>query len=97
MASSWQRKEAEFTSHKQLRTQTTPMTALQANTPAQAEILDRAAVGIGLHDNADMTEYVCYNQSGDVYTLNGSSLKVVDKFTYLGSNVLSTETDTTRD
>ena len=26
-------------------------------------------------------------------TLNGSSLKLVDKFIYLGSNVSSTETD----
>ena len=31
---------------------------------------------------------------GDISTLNGSSLKLVDKFTYLGSSVSSTETDT---
>ena len=30
---------------------------------------------------------------GDISTLNGSSLKLVDKFTYLGSSVSSTETD----
>ena len=29
----------------------------------------------------------CFNQSSNVYTLNGGSLKVVDKFTYLGSSV----------
>ena len=29
----------------------------------------------------------------DISALNGSSLKLVDKFTYLGSSVLSTETD----
>ena len=34
-----------------------------------------------------------YNQTGDISTLNGSSLKLVDKFTYLGSSVSSTETD----
>ena len=33
------------------------------------------------------------NQTGDISTLNGSSLKLVDKFTYLGSSVSSTETD----
>ncbi len=32
-------------------------------------------------------------QTGDISTLNGSSLKLVDKFTYLGSSISSTETD----
>ena len=36
---------------------------------------------------------MCFNQTSDVSTLNGSSLKLVDKFTYLGSSVSSTETD----
>ena len=30
---------------------------------------------------------------GDISTLNGGSLKLLDKFTYLGSSVLSTEND----
>ena len=64
--------------------------ALLANTPAQAETLihslKRAAGDIGLHVNADKTEYMCFNQSGDISTLNSCSLKLVDKFTYLGSN-----------
>ena len=71
--------------------------ALLANTPAQAETLlhslERAAAGISLHVNAHKTEYMCFNQTGAISTLNGSSLKLVDKFTYLGSSVLSTETD----
>ena len=33
------------------------------------------------------------NQIGDISTLNSSSLKLVDKFSYLGSSVSSTETD----
>ena len=33
------------------------------------------------------------NQTGDIHTLNGSSLKLIDKFTYLGNSALSTETD----
>ena len=37
---------------------------------------------------------MCYNQTGDISTLDGTSLKLVDKFTYLGSNVSSTEKDT---
>ena len=71
--------------------------ALLANAPAQAETLlhslERAAASIGLHVNAHKTEYMCFNQTGDISTLNGSSLKLVDKFTYLRSSVSSTETD----
>ena len=36
---------------------------------------------------------MCYNQTGDISTLEGTSLKLVDKFTYLGSSVESTEKD----
>ena len=43
--------------------------------------------------HAHKTEYVCFNQTGDISTLNGSSLKLIDKFTYLGSSVSSIETD----
>ena len=71
--------------------------AILANTPDQAETLlhslERAAAGIGLYVNAHKTEYMCYNQTGDVSTLEGTPLKLVDKFTYLGSSVESTEKD----
>ena len=36
---------------------------------------------------------MCFSQTGDISILNGSSLKLVDKFTYQGSSVSSTETD----
>ena len=36
---------------------------------------------------------MCYNQAGDISTLEGTPLKLVDKFTYLGSSVESTEKD----
>ena len=39
------------------------------------------------------TEYMCYNQTGDISTLDGTPLKLVEKFTYLGSSVASTEKD----
>ena len=62
-----------------------------ANTPNQAETLlhslEWATAGIGLHVNAHKTEYMCYNQTGDISILDGTSLKLVDKFTYLGSSV----------
>ena len=61
-----------------------------ANTHNQAETLlhslERAAAGIGLFVSAHKAEYMCYNQTGDISTLDGTSLKLVDKFTYLGSN-----------
>ena len=53
----------------------------------------RAAAGIGLYVNAHKTEYMCFNQTGDISTLDGTPLKLVDKFTYLGSSVESTEKD----
>ena len=44
--------------------------ALLANTLAQTEILlhslERAAAGIDIHVNADKTEYMCFNQRGDI-------------------------------
>ena len=55
--------------------------------------MERAVAGIGLCVNAYKTEYVCFNQTGDVSTLSVSSLKLVDKFTYQGSSVSSTEKD----
>ena len=36
---------------------------------------------------------MCFNQRDNLSTLNGSSLKLVDKFTYRGSSVSSTEKD----
>ena len=71
--------------------------AILANASTQAETLlhrlERAAAGIGPHVNAHKTEYMCFNQTGNISTLNGSSLKLVVKFTYLGSSVSSTEKD----
>ena len=49
--------------------------ALLANTPAQAETLlhrvERAAGSIGLQVNADKTEYMYFNQRGNISTLHG--------------------------
>ena len=71
--------------------------AILANTPNKAEILllcsEQAPIGIGLHVNEHKTEYMSFNQNGDISTQDGTSLKLVDKFTYLGSSVSSTEKD----
>ena len=56
-----------------------------------------SAGGIGPHDNADKTEYMCFNQNknqrGDISTLTDGSLKLADKFTSLRSSVSSTESN----
>ena len=71
--------------------------AILANTPNQAETLlhslEPDAAGIGLYFNAHKTGYMCFNQTSNISTLDGTSLKLVDKFTYLGSSVSSTEKD----
>ena len=68
-----------------------------ANTPVQAESmqhsLEQAADGMGLHVNTDKNEYMYFNQIGDIYTLKGGPQKLVDIYTYLGSNASSTEND----
>ena len=71
--------------------------AILANTPNQAKTLlhslKLAAAGIGLYVNAHKMEYMCYDQTRDISTLDGTPLKLVDKFTYLGSSIASTEKD----
>ena len=68
---------------------TTPMTErIHPTRPKHyCIVLEQAATGIGQHFYAHKTEYMCYNQTGDICTLDGTSLKLVDKFIYLGSSV----------
>ena len=71
--------------------------ALLANTSTHAETLlhnlEWAAGDIDAHVNADKTEYMDFNQTGDISWLKGAPLKLADMFTYLGSSVSSTEKD----
>ena len=63
---------------------------IRANAPSQGRTmlhsLERATASIGLHVNVHKTEYMCFNQTGDIFTLN-ETLKLIDKFTYLGSSI----------
>ena len=56
--------------------------AFLANIHDQAETLlhglEWAAVGIGLSVNADKTEYAYIIKTGDISTLNGNFLKLID-------------------
>ena len=59
------------------------------NRPAQTESLlhslEQAARGISRNLNLNKTDFICL--------LKGKFLKFVDQFMYLGSNILSTESD----
>ena len=59
---------------------------LLENTPAKAESLLHSLEWVA-------GDVMCFNQRGGISILNGGSLKLVDKFTYLGSSVSSTEND----
>ena len=97
MASSWLREEAKGTPQKQSRTPTTLMTwrywrirlikqrhyCIVWNEP------QLALASMSMHTKLN----ICYNQTGNIATQDGASLKLVDKFTYLGSSVSSTEKD----
>ena len=70
---------------------------LFAITPTQAEFLlyrlEQTAEGIGLYVNANKTEFMYIKPEGAISALSGRLLKLVDKFTYLDSNISSTESD----
>ena len=70
---------------------------LLANTLAQTEplvhSLEQAVWSIGPNVNADITEYECFKQKGAIFILSSKPLELVDQFTYLGSNISSTESN----
>ena len=43
--------------------------------------------------NLDKTEYMCFVLYGDISTLDGKPLKLVEPFTFLGRDISSTERD----
>ena len=68
---------------------------LLTTAPNQAESLlhnlEQALSGTGLRENIDKTEYMCFNQ--ERATLNGRTLKLLDKFTYWSGKGSSTESN----
>ena len=66
---------------------------LLTNTTTQAEFWlygqEQVSRGIGLNVNENKTEFMCFKQEG--VTLCGKRQKLVDLFTYFGSNISSTE------
>ena len=67
-----------------------------ADTPNQAESQRNSreqAGGIGLSVNADKRNSMCFKQEAAHSTVCRKSLKLVDQFPYIGSNISSTEND----
>ena len=88
-------KENDFTQKKKKQKNYADNIELPANAEPESLLhsLEQTAGGIGLHVNADKTEYMCFYQKCDISTPDGGSLKPVDKSTYLGSSFSSTEND----
>ena len=55
--------------------------------------IEKSAREIGLHINESKTEYMAYSTEGDLHSLNGTKLKKVDNFKYLGSQIANTSND----
>ena len=70
---------------------------LFSNTPVQAEFLLHSLVqvagSIGFYVNTNKTNLMRFKQKRAISTLSVNPLKLVDKFTYLGSNISSTESN----
>ena len=60
----WQRKEAT-TTDADYADAIAPLANKHAQTESLLHSLERAAAVIGLHVNANKTEYMCFNQRGD--------------------------------
>ena len=74
----------------------TPLVNTSTHPQSLLHSLEQAAGGIGILVNADKTEFTSFNQRGDISTLNSKSLKMLDKLTYLGSSISSSEKDINR-
>ena len=93
----WKRQEAENTRLGILLMLITLMRVFLANTLNQAESLlhslNKAGCGLGLHKNVDKMEYIFFNQSSHICSLNYGSLKLVNRVTYFGRCNSSTENE----
>ena len=91
------RQEADDIQQKQWHADYVDDLAHHTNTPAQAESLlhslEQAAGGISLYVNTYKKDFMSIKQEGAIWTLGGIPLKLVDQFTFLSSNITSTETN----
>ena len=55
--------------------------------------LENAANDVGLYINVSKTKSISFNQQGSIQTVSEESIKSLESFTYLGSEINSTEKD----
>ena len=96
MALHWKSQEANDTLHKLLRTQTTQMThcfwhihQLKSN-PCCIVWCRQQVASASMWIRKNGVSYMCFNQKKHI---NGGSLKLEDKFVYLGNSISSSEND----
>ena len=69
--------------------------AFPASTPTKARSLllhlQQSARNIGLDVNADIIEFICFKQDGAISILNWKTLKLIDCFTNLSTNISPAE------
>ena len=56
-------------------------------------ILETAAVSVGLYMNTTKTKFIAVNTEGTITAQNGCDLEQVNDFNYLGSKIISSEND----
>ena len=56
-------------------------------------ILETAAVSVGLYMNTTKTKFIAINTEGTITAENGCDLEQVNDFNYLGSKIISSEND----
>ena len=71
--------------------------AVTSDTISNAETLlhqlENAAKDVGLYVNASKTEHIRFGQQGTIQTTSGETIKAVESFTYLGSEINSMKQD----
>ena len=71
--------------------------SLLTNITTEARLLLHSLVqtveDVCLYVNANKTDFICFKDEGVISNLNGKPLKLEDQFTYLSSNISSTESD----
>ena len=96
MVSRKQKEKANDIPQKRWQMQTTQMTKRLSKihrAKSQQHSLEQAAKGISLFAKLDKTYFICFKQDEVITTLNGKPLSLEDQFTYLGSNISSTESN----
>lgn len=69
-----------------------PMTTeIITNSIGLLHYLENTSKDVGLHVDVSKSEFIDFNQQFSIQTVSGKSIKAVESFTYLGSEINPTE------